>query len=128
MKQGLAIFIIVGFVLSPMPVIAKGGKGKGPNPSDKAYEKANENAKFLRGEDDVMGKGKGKGKNKEASFDDEKKIKEKKARYDKASKSKMKKAKERTDKETRHEGTGSGKAYKKADKMEHKTKTRKRGE
>ncbi len=58
MKKWIAVLTIVGFVLSPMTVIAKRGKGKGPSPSDKAYEKANENAKFLRDEDGAKGKGK----------------------------------------------------------------------
>jgi len=128
MKKWLAVLIIVGLVFGPISAIAKSGKGKGANPSDKAYEKANEKAKFLRSEDDAMGKGKHKGKNKDAAIDDGKKMKEKKARHGKASKDEAKKAKERIEKEYKSKGVDADKARKGAKKMKSKAKSKTRGE
>ena len=51
-KRIVAWVIAIMFFAGVTPVFAeKGGKGGGPNPSQKAYEHANDNAKFKRSGD-----------------------------------------------------------------------------
>lgn len=92
MKKWLVILTVLCFAATPVAVIAKGGKGKGPNASDKAYENANDNAKFMRADDEAMGNGKSKGNGKDEAYDDDrKKMKEKKRHRKESKKRKSKK-------------------------------------
>jgi len=63
MKNVLVLVVAVLFLLTSGSVMAQQGKGKGADPSDKAYEQANEKAKFLR--DESIEKGKALGTEKE---------------------------------------------------------------
>lgn len=80
MKKWIAVLVTACFLLAPAAAMAKGGKGggKGPHPSDQAYEKADDNARFKRSGDDSPGKGKDKGK--DAQYN-ENNMKEKKERH-----------------------------------------------
>ena len=49
MAKRIAVWVVmVMFFAGTVPAFAKDGGGKGPNPSEKAYEHANDNAKFKR--------------------------------------------------------------------------------
>ena len=58
MKTIVALLVAVCFVVAPMPTLAgkggQGGKGDGPLPNQKAYQNADDNAKFKR-EGEVAG-------------------------------------------------------------------------
>ncbi|RJR39483.1 MAG: hypothetical protein C4576_21270 [Desulfobacteraceae bacterium] len=64
MKTVLVIFVAVLFLLTSGNAMAQQGKGRGAEPSDKAYEQANEKAKFLRDESTEKGKALGTEKEK----------------------------------------------------------------
>jgi hypothetical protein len=54
-KRTVVWIIVVMFFAGITPIFAKDGGGKVPNPNEKAYEHANENARFKR-TGDVKGK------------------------------------------------------------------------
>lgn len=79
MKTLVAIVITLSLIIVPSLTFAKKEK-KGPQ-SEKAYEHANENASFKRGEDFEAGKGKQKHQNLEDEKQRKKEKKSKEAKF-----------------------------------------------
>jgi hypothetical protein len=123
MRTIVAILVTILFVAAPSVLMAKKDgkgdhKGHSPDPSDSAYEHADDRAKFKRGDDDTsMGKGHGKHDDMDEEQDrkKEKSRKDKKSKMDDESGDSMKKEKASKDhrKMNKTDKQGKGKSKKK---------------
>lgn len=114
MKRLFTAVLVVLFALSCQNVYAQKGEKRGP--SEKAYEKANENAKFKRGDDWQKGNKKmnkeGKEAEKEAKAAEKKAEKEAK-QAEKKAKKEAKQAQKKAEKEAKKASAQAGKGKKK---------------